>query len=231
MFITVPLLRGFTEIRPVFGLAQAHGAVICGGYARYCASLRRVPEKPGDVDLFPQSDKAHEGLLAELLDIGYMVQHENDVSITMRNPDPATLKDIRWAYTPTIQIIKPVIEGAIVTVGTVEDILNNFDFTVVRAAILDEDSVLVDENFVGDERHKQLVFKNIHCPVSSMIRAMKYAKKGYYMKPSESMKLFADWDERTDDYRSRIIDLFKQSAFGEMSEQEVHELESLLRID
>jgi len=74
-------------------------------------------------------------------------------------------------------------EGAVVTIGTLEDILDNFDFTVVRAAILNRHEVMVDRDFMADEGNRRLVFKNIHCPVSSLLRALKYARKGYYMRP------------------------------------------------
>jgi len=52
-YATVPVLRGFTEIELLWSLAQEHGAVICGGYARYCASPRKNPVPATDVDLFP----------------------------------------------------------------------------------------------------------------------------------------------------------------------------------
>jgi hypothetical protein len=60
---------------------------------------------------------------------------------------------------------------------------------------------------------------------------MKYARKGYYMRPIESMKLFQDWQNRPEEYRQRIIQLFGDGKMGSLSKQEVDELEALLRVD
>ena len=143
-----------------------------------------------------------------------------------------------WRFIPKPQIIKPVIEGKIVTMGSVEEILGNFDFTITRAAILNPTTCFVDEDFMEDENRHVLQLKNIHCPVSSLLRCLKYAKKGYWMRPSEALKLFNDWDDRGEDYKINLIELFRKSfakdADGkqiEMEKKEIDELERLLRID
>jgi hypothetical protein len=131
------------------------------------------------------------------------------------------------------------LRGAIVTLGTMEEILENFDFTVVRAGILNSKEVMVDEDFENDEKHLYLRLKNIHCPISSLLRCCKYARKGYFMRPIEALKLFNDWTDRGDEYRSRMVELFGMSGLGKKSEdnpngmaqEEIDELESLLRID
>ena len=237
---TIPLRRGFTEIAVLYWLCQKHSAVICGGYARYCASpMPTAQVRPAeDVDLFPKSVGAAEELRRELLALGFELRHENHVSITMMVPKEGEARD-RLLYMPVPQIIKPVVEGAIVTLGGVEEILDNFDFTIARAAILSPASVLVDERFEEDEKHGVLRLMNIHCPVSSMLRCCKYARKGYFMRPAETLKLFNDWSARDDSYRLRLLELFKESERGKvgpdnpdgMSQKEIDELESLLRID
>ena len=45
------------------------------------------------------------------------------------------------------------------------------------------------------------------------------------------MKLFADWDARSPDYKGKIVDLFSKGNFGEISKEEIEELEKLLHID
>lgn len=140
---------------------------------------------------------------------------------------------------PDPQIIKPVIEGKIVTLGTPEEILMNFDFSVVRAAIINPNEVLVDDDFEDDEIHSRLNIKNIHCPITSLLRSCKYSRKGYFLGPAQALKLFIDWNNRGSEYQSRIIDLFTKSEMGEkskdnpngISQQEIDELEALLRID
>jgi hypothetical protein len=234
-FVIVPLLRGFSEIKKYYQLAQKHGATICGGFARYCASPVKDVAKAGDVDFFPQSEESATALLEDLKAMGFVVKHENHVSYTLEPGKDA----IGIGYLPTPQVIKPMIEGKIVTLGTPEEILQNFDFTIVRAAILNEDEVLVDCDFIVDEIKRKLCLKNIHCPISSTLRCCKYARKGYWMPPSEALKLFMEWDARGDEYKIKLLELFKASEKGEatednpfgMTREQIDELEALLRID
>lgn len=237
-FKTIPIRRGFSEIKPFYEICQQADAVICGGYARYCASPKPTPKvvPAGDVDMFPKSEAATDVLLGRLKAMGFEVRHENHVSITMK-PTEANGNDLDWLPTP--QIIKPVIEGKIVTLGTVEEILENFDFTIVRAAIDSPTDAVVDEHFEEDEKHGVLRLENIHCPISSLLRCCKYARKGYFMRPIQALKLFNDWTDRGEDYRIRLNDLFTESAKGKvsgenpdgMTQEEIDELEALLRID
>jgi len=235
---TIELKRGFYEIKDFFKICQESNAVICGGYARYCASplpMQRLV-LAGDVDIFPRTEGASEKVFKALTSMGFEKRHENKVSITLQ---PKEDKKDQLDYLPIPQIIKPVTEGSVVTLGSVEEILDNFDFTIARAAIISSTEVLVDEQFEADERKKILRLKNIHCPISSLLRCCKYTRKGYFMRPAEAIKLFNDWTDRGDDYRIRILELFKESAKGEkskenpggMTREEIDELESLLRID
>lgn len=72
---------------------------------------------------------------------------------------------------------------------------------------------------------------NIHCPISSLLRVMKYARKGYYMRPVEALKLFNDWQQRDPDYRDRMKELFTTGQFGKITKEEIDELEKLMRVD
>lgn len=235
---TISLKRGFTEILPFYNMAQECDAIICGGYARYCASPLPTPKvkTAGDCDIFPKTPEATEKVKNKLIEMGYEIRHENHVSMTFK---PTEAKKNELAYLPTPQVIKPVIEGKIVAVGTIEEILENFDFTIVRAAIISPTEVVVDEDFEDDESHGVLRLKNIHCPVSSLLRCCKYARKGYFLRPAQALKLFIDWNNRGETYQSRIIELFSQSSLGKKSEEnpdgmtqeEIDELEALLRID
>lgn len=235
---TIPLRCGFYEISELFTLCQKAGATICGGYARYCASPKPTLKvlAAGDVDLFPHSEDASKILLADLTAMGFEIVHENHVSISMK---PNKANEQKLAHIPTPQIIKPLIEGKIVTLGTTQEILENFDFTIVRAAIILPSEVMVDDDFEDDESHGILRLKNIHCPISSLLRCCKYARKGYFLRPVEALKLFLDWTNRGDEYRNRMIELFQESSKGKksdenpdgMTQKEIDELESLLRID
>jgi len=227
-FKTIPVIRGFTEIKEIFEACERYNAVICGGYVRYMCSPKKDPVKPSDVDLFPKSFDAFDKLKSYFLETEkFEVKHENDVSLTLDAP-----KNTVWEYRPIVQIIKPVKEGAIVTTGTLEEILENFDFSIVRVGLLSSTTALADEDFLDDEKKMLLKLKNIHCPVSSLLRCVKYGKKGYYLRPMEAMKLFIDWDNRDDDYKIQLIDFFdKSNTEDKWTQEEVDQLERLLRID
>lgn len=206
--------------------------MICGGYARFCASQLPHPPIASDVDLFPQSDSNHKALVEELQAIGFSIKHENDISVTFKHLEKHS--DVRWTVCPVIQIIKPVVVGAIVTVGPVEEILNNFDFTIVRVAITGPTTVLADSDFIADDKGYKLHLKNIHCPVSSLMRCIKYSKKGYWLSLAESVKLFLDWTDRGEEYQDKLLDLIgkmKKPDGEEPNKEDIEELEKLMNID
>lgn len=233
-FEIVPLHRGFTEIIPLWKLleetisSKKADCFICGGYARYCASPKSDPVKPGDIDIYSENKKVFNyvnNLLVRKANL--KIKKENNMAITFEHP-----KSGKFYYMPPIQLIKPVIEGKVVAVGSKETILSNFDFTVIRAAIESPSDALVDKDFVHDETHGILRLKNIHCPVSSALRCMKYTKKGYWIRPLECMKLFADWMNREEKYRDKVMDYITKANEGEgLTQEQVDELEALMRID
>lgn len=232
-WIQIPILRGIYEIEPVINLLDIHGGKVIGGYARFCCSERDEPRKAQDCDLFPVGDsedtclKIYDSLKSSLLAAGLTVKSENNMSVTFDAENAPAFKRC-----PTIQIIKPVIEGSIVTIGTVEEILENFDFTVVRCALnSDRRTATAWASFPKDEMQMKLRILNIHCPISSLLRVMKYARKGYYMRPVEALKLFNDWQERTPEYRARMNELFTTGQFGKITKEEIDELEKLMRVD
>ncbi len=115
-----------------------------------------------------------------------------------------------------------------------EEVLNNFDFTIVRAAILNPTTALVDEDFIADDKAFKLKLKNIHCPISSTMRCIKYSKKGYWLGLGESVKLFLDWNERGPEYQQKLIgliDAMKTPEGEEPNKEDIEELEKLMNID
>lgn len=231
-YITLPVLRGFTEISLLWELAQKHGSMVCGGYARYCLSAEAKPHPANDVDLFPQSSEGTTALIAELKDIGFKVKHENEISVTFVRLDEHA--NPIWKICPIIQVIKPVLKGAIVTVGEMRDVLDNFDFTIVRAALVSPTEGIADADFPADDHDHKLRLKNIHCPISSLMRCIKYSKKGYWLGLVESVKLFLDWNERGFEYQEKLIDLIgkmKGPNGEEPSKEDIEELEKLMNVD
>jgi len=232
-FEVVSLKRGFDSIRPLWKIIEkvkadtGNDCFICGGYARFCASPRRDVVVAGDVDIYSETEAVFLALKKELDSRGLEVRHENDVSLTYAIQEEGEL-----SFVPVIQVIKPIRDGKIVAYGDKTTILVNFDFTVIRAAILNPEEVMVDADFLHDEDNKILRLKNIHCPISSTLRCMKYAKKGYWLRPLECLKLFIDWQNRDDSYRLKLIEFLEKANDGEgLSQEEVEELEALMRID
>lgn len=227
-FVDVPVRRGMTEIKVLFDFLKKFDgrAFICGGYVRYMCSPDKHPFEAGDVDVYCSDNETYEEVLRELKE-HVAIKHENENAITFYSP-----ADGKYKYCPIIQLIKPFNKGAIVATGDMETILKNFDFTVVRCGLKDEETCLVDANFEHDENKKFLRILNIHCPISSMIRFMKYSRKGYYTTPIEALKLFNDWDNRDDDYRREIIEGVQRIEDGEeLSDEQINELEALMSID
>ncbi len=235
MFKPIPLRRGFAEIKPFFALGVIHQAVICGGYARFAASTRSAEDlvPASDVDLFPLASGEVSALRDAILALGFGVVRESPVAISFKKKSEAETS------LPMPQIIKPVSEGSIQTVGTVEQILKRFDFTVARCAIVSPTKVLADEHFLQDEENGRLRIKNVVCPISSVQRLMKYAKKGYHASNADVVRIFEDWDNRDTTYRSRLLELIDAKRNGEWSEENpggidengVDELYRLLRVD
>jgi hypothetical protein len=227
-FEIVPIYRGFYEIKKVFEIVHPLGAVICGGYARYCASNHKNPLIGADVDIYCPDDEVFEKLEAIFVNEHKLeVKHENEMALTFKKTTEGYL-----AHTPVLQLIKPVKEGRVVAVGSMEDILSNFDFTVVRAAILNDQECMVDADFLHDEERRILRLKNIHCPISSTLRCMKYASKGYWLPPFQCLSLFTDWDARTDEYKQKLYEFLDEAQDGEgLSKEQVEELEKMMRID
>lgn len=109
-FVDTPILRGFTEIAAVHAAAEQHGAVICGGYARFVASRRINPAPASDVDLFPRRPEATAALRDFFVSEGFSVAHETEVSVSLKRPEKTEERETDWrcATCPTLQLIKPV---------------------------------------------------------------------------------------------------------------------------
>lgn len=202
-WVQIPVMRGIFEIAPVLDITDKFGGVVMGGYARYCCSTGVAPRPSGDVDIFPihpeggGSEEIFNALIGEFQSRSLKLVHENQVSITFSGSDVALFNRC-----PNIQIIKPISKGSIRTIRTLEEVLNHFDFSVVRVAL-------------NKDRET----------------ATAYGRKGYTIRPRQSMKLFKDWDQRPAEYRLRIKELFTRSELADMSQKDIDELEALLLVD
>ena len=228
-FVEMPVLRGFTEISSLYAFLTVFDAFICGGYVRYMAAPVQSPVSAADVDIYCKTKDVFDKLQKALKEKGLEVRHENNMALTMKRPE-----DPKHPFfaSPPIQLIKPVREGRVVASGSMEEILENFDFTVIRCGLKNPLTAVVDADFEHDESKKILRLKNIHCPVSSTLRCMKYSRRGYWLPPMQAARLFMDWDRRDEDYRFRLLDFIEKTSKGEgLTQEEVDELEEMMRID
>lgn len=190
---------------------------ICGGAARHACS----PDTSADGSLITVASSSDYDVFAK------NTENVNEIkSDIIFNYSPSEIHETPMSFLFTTRIGK--INLIKQFVGEPERLLERFDFTVVRAALVDSASVLVDDDFEKDELEKKLRIKHLNCPVSTMMRCMKYARKGYSFPLIESIKIFQDWEQRPIEYRSRLIELAESES---LSPQEIEELEALLRID
>jgi hypothetical protein len=199
VFVDLPLIRGFDVVRPLFELINGR-ATICGGYARYCASPKVTPAPTDDVDVYCGDELSYEALKAEI------AQHMSIAVETNRAVTFAASNRGALAYCPKVQLIKPVKQFRMVTVGDPDTVIANFDFTVVRAAIISPAMVRADHRFLEDEEVGRLRLINIHCPISSTLRCTKYVERGYSLMPYDCLSLFLDWDRRDEAYRVELVE-------------------------
>lgn len=225
--VRIRVRRGSTQLKGVINRAQNFNMHIVGGYVRWMCSTNANPYKPGDVDLFPAEEGNEEIFHEYLLSKGFEVKYDTEQAYTY-----AKHENLPYRLWPDVQVIKGFTEGRTITVGPLEKIIGNFDFTVVRIGLIDKTYALADPDFIKHEERRVLRWKNIHCPISAVIRAMKYAKKGYFVGPMEIMRLFDDWDERSDGYKQQLSELFLASQNEEeFTEHQLMVLERLLRLD
>lgn len=230
-FILTPTLRGHSEIHAIWKIIEHRAAIICGGFVRYMCSPVQTPVGASDMDIYCRNEDAFRKLRKIFQEPPYALQvrHENEMALTYTRPsDPAHPLFI----CPTVQLIKPVVEGRVVALGTTQEVIENFDFTVIRAGLTSMREALVDADFEHDETNKILRLKNIHCPISSTLRCMKYAKKGYWLPPLQALRLFLDWNNRDEEYREKLVFFLQKTDVGEgLTQEQIDELETLMRID
>jgi len=222
-FIKVPVYRGFTSIQHIYPIIYNRGGVILGGYVRYMCSPLLKPVPATDLDIYSPTPEIHDKLLNVFKDKGFKKNKENDLALLY---EPFK-KDHEMFPCPTVNLVKPMKEGVVVTKGDMEAILSNFDFTVVRIGLLDPSEALADADYLHDEAKKFLRIKNIHCPVSTIYRVMKYNRKGYWPSTTETVKILLDWEDRDDEYKIKIMELLQKE---DPSQEEIDMMERMMRV-
>lgn len=220
------VIRGQEIIAPVYSLFK--DTKIIGGFARWAVSPAVNPIPSGDIDLYSLNQEVYKANREILSGLGYKKPLiDRNVAATYVF-DKGRLKGL-----PPIQLIVPMKDARTITEGPMEEIINNFDFTVVRVGIeVNMIFAQADEDFVKDEMSRTIRIKNIHCPISAVKRIAKYIKKGYYIEPIEILKLYDDWDARGPGYKQELIEglnLLKKGAT--LTPEQRTRIASLLYVD
>jgi len=212
-FIKLPVLRGFTEIKALYGFLGLYRAFICGGYVRHMIS-EHPSGFPNDVDVYVQDQTSFDEIRKEIAStntyVRLTVAKETKFSITYNIPSLFHILDSKaevhpFCAAPQIQLIKPIVKkDGTALYGSMEEVLRSFDFSVVRCGLLTEDEALVDSDFRRDELHKALNIKYMYSPLQAIWRCQKYINKGYHMRAGTMLKLLEAWENRDDKYKDMM---------------------------
>jgi len=226
--------RGITEIEELIDLCERNNSFISGGYARYCMSPAHNPIKPNDLDIFSSDMQNHEAIVqafrenfstcirfkeeilhrkeredvsdyqTEVNDAFYPDEEETEFAISFRpnlNAHPGL------GSISKIQFIKPSANRTVS--GPLMDILDNFDFTICKVAILSRNVGIFHAGMPEDEISRMLrILGPIKNPIATFARVVKYVKKGYNLSPLTLIQILEAWKNSNSDLQlANLVDL------------------------
>lgn len=223
-YILLDIKRNLELITMLFDKFIQDDGFICGGFVRVSISTLKEVPPCSDIDIYSKSQDAYDRIVERLKLAGYYEQFVSDVANMMK---------YSFSNDIPIQVIKPINQSNLITASNnIYDILEGFDFSISRIAItkdsLETSKAIADINCIEDENNKKLNIKHIHCPISEIYRISKYMKKGYWINIAEVVKVLEDWRSRDESYRNKIMETINKVN---PTQEEIMELESLLRVD
>jgi hypothetical protein len=207
-YMTIPIVRDFAKVKKLFEIVSKDNlGYIAGGMARYMCSPKAKPSEARDVDVFTSGEESYNKLVQIFrYKENLIVKHENDISITFRTDYNEVWKDC-----PMINLVKPICKGKLLTFANkIEDILNNFDFSICRVGIISETECIACSEFLHDEKNNNISILKMESPVATIMRIAKYAKKGYKINVPEVVSILKEWDDRGLEYRDKIYNAVKK---------------------
>ncbi len=119
-----------------------------------------------------------------------------------------------------IQFVKPSKRRA--SSGPLIDILNAFDFTICKVALLSKHVGICHRGMQEDEVARLLrITGEIKNPIATFARILKYTKKGYNLSPLTLIKVLNAWKKSSDEIQlENLVEMaqYQLSALGESSE-------------
>lgn len=202
-YMTIPIVRDFAKVERLFEIVSKDNlGYIAGGFGRWAASPRLEPSPIRDVDVFTSGIESYKKLRKLLTyEEKLHVKHESDISITFRTDNNEIWKDC-----PMINLIKPLKKNKLLTYGaTLEEVLENFDFSICKVGLISETECLACDDFLHDEKKKKLRIMKMESPVACINRLCKYAAKGYKVSIPDIMMVLKEWNERGSEYHKKLF--------------------------
>lgn len=223
-FNRIKIQRNQELLKNLFETVIQDDGFICGGFTRVCCSENKDIIPSMDIDIYTKGKEQFEAISKRLELNGYFEKRSSETARTMQYSFSGKLP---------VQLIAPLTEGHVFLASdNVEEILNNFDFTVARVGItkesLEKNEAIADIDFSEDDSKNRLNIKNIHCPIAQIYRVSKYMEKGYWLPMKQTLKIVMDWETRPEDYKNKILEVVKKE---DPTKEEIQELERLLHID
>jgi hypothetical protein len=193
---------------------------IAGGAVRALYNKEPV----SDIDMFCREPEAFGTLKEKLVEDGFEKQFENPMLARFIKKSKFTKNSL------TVDAVVPRAAEFTVTYGAIDEVIENFDFTVSRAAILADNTfgqpnVLVDKDFEKDCKEKVLRIRHIVCPLGAVRRINKYVAKGYKISLTEIVKLFQEYRRRD------MAELEALLGRNDLTEEEVARLLHFVYVD
>jgi hypothetical protein len=208
------------EIISIHNSIKKYG-YIAGGCARYFASKDENPYPFGDIDVFCKKKDCYEKLEKIIDGMGYLKNEK-------KSSQNGAWYEKEGCY--PVQLIKPFKNDYTKNYGSAKEMINNFfDFTIVKAYIISENKIGVDDKFDKDEKYKQLIITHINCPIGMTGRIIKYCKKGYKINFAQITKLYFEFHKRPDEWKSEIFSFI--DGVNNMTAEDRQFLYQLIRFD
>jgi hypothetical protein len=155
---------------------------VCGGVMRaFYSGQHNREEVVKDIDLYFANQSVFELFADTMKKNGYEPSFESERAITYKS---------KQEDGPAIQAIKFVM-------GTIEEVLGEFDFTIVKCGA-NSSEIVMHNNFSDDLASSVLVYCGSRLPLSSLNRAFKYTARGYWLPAVQMLAILTDISESLD---------------------------------
>lgn len=171
---------------------HAHPILVAGGFVRSVIAHERV----SDVDVFGPTPEMCKTLAAELAALSGVTVIDTDYASTVPGRPPVQYVH-RWTF------------------ASARELMDHFDFRIVQAAVFFDGQAWrgeTAEGFYEDVAAKRLTYVPGDEPESSLLRVVKYARRGYHVAPEELAAVVDQIKSMNRDTRRRMRSIDPLSA-------------------